>query len=156
KFQYFGYAQDEWKIKPNFTANLGLRYEFYNVFTERFGRAIPFDIQTCGGYCPPGSDFAFPDTNNLAPRVSLGWSPKRLHDRTVIRVGGGIYYGDAQLGDAYSPINNDTQRFTFSAATTPGLSFPIDSYLNPNVALATAPRSMPRNKRNQVSQQWGL
>lgn len=156
KIQYFGYVQDEWKIKPNFTANLGLRYEFYNVFTERFGRAIPFDIQTCAGYCAPGSDFAFPDTNNLAPRVSLAWSPKKLHDRTVIRVGGGIYYGDAQLGDSYSPINNDTQRFTFSAATTPGLAFPIDSYLNPGVALATAPRSMPRNKRNQVSQQWGL
>jgi opacity protein-like surface antigen len=156
KIGYFGYIQDEWKVRPNLTANLGLRYEFYNVFKERFNRAIPFDIQTCGGYCPAGSDFAFPDTNNFAPRVSLAWSPRRLHDRTVIRVGGGLYYGDAQLGDAYSPANNDTQRFTLSAATTPGLAFPIDSLLNPNVALATAPRSMPRNKRNQVSQQWGL
>ena len=156
KIAYFGYAQDEWKIRPNLTANLGLRYEFYNVFKERFNRAIPFDIQTCGGYCPAGSDFAFPDTNNFAPRVSFAWSPRRLHDRTVIRVGGGYYYGDAQLGDAYNPANNDTQRFTYSSATTPGLAYPIDSLLNPNVAVATAPRSMPRNKRNQVSQQWGL
>ncbi|MFN7919719.1 MAG: carboxypeptidase regulatory-like domain-containing protein [Bryobacteraceae bacterium] len=156
KMEYFGYVQDEWKIRPNVTANLGLRYEFYNVFHERFGRAIPFDIQTCGGYCPAGSDFAFPDTNNFAPRVSIAWAPRALHDRTVIRAGGGIFYGDAQLGDAYSPANNDAQRFTLSAADKPGLAFPINSYLNPNAALATAPRSMPRNKRNQVSQQWGL
>jgi hypothetical protein len=112
-------------------------------------------MQTCGGYCAPGSDFAFPDTNNLAPRVSLAWSPERLKN-TVIRVGGGIFYGDAQLGDAYSPANNDSLRFTLSAATTPGLAYPIDGYLNPSASSATAPRSMPRNKRNEVSQQWGL
>jgi len=156
KIGYFGYVQDEWKIKSNFTANLGLRYEYYGVFSEIHNREIPFDIQSCGGYCPAGSDFAFPDVNNFAPRVSFAWSPKRLHDRTVVRFGGGIFYGDAQLGDAYSPANNDSQRFTLSSATTPGLSYPIDRYLNPNAAAATAPRSMPRNKRNQVSQQWGL
>lgn len=156
KIGYFGYVQDEWKIRPNLTANLGLRYEYYGVFQERFHRAIPFDIQTCGGYCAPGSDFAFPDTNNLAPRVSFAWAPTSLHGKTVIRAGGGLYYGDAQLGDAYSPANNDTQRFTLSSATTPGLAYPIDVYLKPGAAQATAPRSMPRNKRNQVSQQWGL
>lgn len=156
KIEYFGYVQDEWKIRPDLTANLGLRYEFYNVFTEIHNRAIPFDIQTCGGYCPAGSDFAFPDTNNFAPRVSFAWSPKKLKDRTVIRFGGGMFYGDAQLGDAYSPANNDSLRFTLSSATTPGLAFPITQYLNPNASSATAPRSMPRNKRNQVSQQWGL
>ena len=156
KIEYFGYVQDEWKIRPNLTANLGLRYEFYNVFTERFHRDIPFDIQTCGGYCPVGSDFAFPDTNNLAPRVSFAWSPERFKDRTVIRVGGGIFYGDAQLGDQYSPANNDASRYTLSAATTPGLAYPFDPFINPNAAIASAPRSQPRNKRNQVSQQWGL
>lgn len=156
KIEYFGYVQDEWKIRPDLTANLGLRYEFYNVFTEIHNRAIPFDIQTCGGYCPAGSDFAFLDTNNFAPRVSFAWSPKKLKDRTVVRFGGGIFYGDAQMGDAYSPANNDSLRFTLSSATTPGLAFPIDQYLNPNASSATAPRSMPRNKRNQVSQQWGL
>lgn len=156
KIGYFGYLQDEWKMRPNFTANLGLRYEYYGVFSEIHHRDIPFDIQTCGGYCPAGSDFAFPDTNNFAPRISFAWSPKALKDRTVIRFGGGIFYGDAQMGDAYSPANNDALRFTLSSATTPGLAYPIDGYLNPNASSATAPRSMPRNKRNQVSQQWGL
>ena len=152
----FGYVQDEWKITPTFTANLGLRYEYFSVFKEIHNRDIPFDIQTCGGFCPAGSAFGFPDKNNFAPRVAFAWAPSALHDRTVIRTGFGIYYGDAQLGDAYGPANNDAQRFTLSSATTPGLAFPIDSYLDPNAALATAPRGLPRDKRNQVSQQWGL
>ena len=156
KIEYFGYVQDEWKIRPNFTANIGLRYEFFNAFSERFNRDIPFDVQTCGGYCPRGSAFAFPPTLNFAPRLSLAWSPEALKERTVIRLGGGIYYGDAQLGDQYSPANNDAVRYTLSAANTPGLAFPFDPFINPNTALAAAPRSMPRNHQNQTSQQWGV
>src|SRR5262249_9100010 len=79
KIQYFGYLQDEWKVRPNFTANLGLRYEYYGVFQEIHDRAIPFDMETCGGYCPRGSAFAFPDRNNFAPRVSFAWAPRKLH-----------------------------------------------------------------------------
>lgn len=154
KTTYFGYFQDEWKIRPNLTANLGLRYEYYNVFHEIHNRAIPFDMQTCGGYCPAGSAFGFPDKNNFAPRIGFAWTPNALHGRTVIRFGGGIYYGDAQLGDAYNPANNDAVRFTLSSATTPGLSFPIGNYLAAAGSSVTAPRSMPRNKRNQDSQQW--
>ncbi|HEY4360041.1 MAG TPA: carboxypeptidase regulatory-like domain-containing protein [Bryobacteraceae bacterium] len=156
KTGYFGYVQDEIKLSPTLTANLGVRYEMYGVFSEIHKRDIPFDIQTCGGYCPAGSPFAFNDLNNFAPRVSLAWAPKMLHDRTVIRVGGGIFYGDAQLGDAYSPANNDSSRATLTSATTPGLAYPYLPFINPTASTATAPRSMPRNKRNEVSQQWGL
>jgi Carboxypeptidase regulatory-like domain len=153
KFEYFGYVQDEWKIRPTFTANLGLRYEFYNAFHEIHNRDIPFDIQTCGGYCAPGSDFAFPPTTNFAPRLSFAWSPT---SRTVIRAGAGIFYGDAQLGDQYSPANNDASRYTLSAATTPGLAYPFDPFIDPNAALAAAPRSLPRNHKNETSQQWNF
>jgi hypothetical protein len=156
KTLYFGFIQDEIKLRPNLTVNAGLRYEFFNVFREIRDRAIPFDIQTCGGYCETGSDFAFPDTNNFAPRVSIAWSPNALKQRTVVRVGGGMYYGDAQLGDQYNPANNDALRYSLARATTPQLSFPVDQFLTNTTGRATAPRSMPRNKRNQVSQQWGL
>lgn len=156
KIEYFGYVQDEWKIKPNLTANIGLRYEFFNAFHEIRNRDIPFDLQGCGGYCPVGSDFAFPRKTNLAPRLSLAWAPDRLKGRTVIRIGAGIFYGDAQLGDQYSPANNDASRYTLSLASTPGLAYPFDPFINPNAALAAAPRSMPRNHANETSQQWGL
>jgi outer membrane receptor protein involved in Fe transport len=34
KISYFGYVQDEWRVQPNLTVNVGLRYEFYNTFHE--------------------------------------------------------------------------------------------------------------------------
>ncbi len=156
KIQFFGYAQDEWKIRPNFTANFGLRYEYFNAFSEIHNRDIPFDVQACGGYCAVGSAFAHPPALNLAPRLSFAWSPEVFHGKTVIRAGAGIFYGDAQLGDQYSPANNDAVRYTMTAASTPGLSYPFDPFINSTSALAAAPRSMPVNHKNQTSQQWGL
>ena len=156
KTLYFGYVQDEVKLRSNLTANLGLRYELYNVFREIHNRQIPFDIQSCGGYCPAGSPMGFSDKNNFAPRVSFAWTPKFLRDRTVLRWGGGIFYGDAQLGDAYAPANNDSVRSTLTSANTPRLGYPYLNFIDLSAATASAPRAMPRNKKNQVSQQWGM
>lgn len=49
KTNYFGYIQDQWKAKPNLTLNVGLRYEYYGVLREIYGRDRPFNPETCGG-----------------------------------------------------------------------------------------------------------
>jgi len=74
KIEYFGYAQDEWKIRPNFTANIGLRYEFFNAFHEIRNRDIPFDLQGCGGILPGRLRFRVPADHQLrsAPELRLG------------------------------------------------------------------------------------
>jgi hypothetical protein len=81
KTEYFGYVQDEWKIRPNLTVNLGLRYEFFNELRERYNRTYGFNIQYCGGYCPYGDQNGTPDFTNFAPRVAIAWSPKGLHGK---------------------------------------------------------------------------
>ncbi len=92
-------------MTPNFTANLGLRYEFFGVPYEVNGQAIVLDPLNCpGGYCPRGACFYKPDYNNFSPRVSLAWSPAASKGCTVLRTGYGIVYGDGQLGDLTAPF----------------------------------------------------
>ena len=137
KIQYFGYILDEWKVKPNFTVNLGLRYEVFNEFTERRGRDLGFSLKDCGGYCRYGLKFGEPDLNNVSPRVSLAWSPNFFRDKTVIRAGGGIFHGDAQFGEQQAPVTNDGFSYSLSSATTPNLAYPV--YVDPNNMPRTAP-----------------
>lgn len=152
KTEWFGYIQDEWKIKPNLTANIGLRYEFFNEFREAHGRTLGFSLQDCGGYCPVGLSFGNPDTTNFAPRVSLAWSPERWRDKTVIRAGAGIFYGDGQEGDQQSPITNQAWSLSLTAATTPNLAYPI--YVDPNNLPYTSPTDYTRHRRSEMFQEW--
>jgi hypothetical protein len=152
KTEYFGYILDEWKVKPNLTLNLGLRYEFFNEFQEAHGRTLGFSLQDCGGYCQFGLRFGNPDTTNFAPRVSLAWSPQRLRDKTVIRVGAGIFYGDGQEGDQQSPITNQGWSYSLSSATTPNLAYPI--YVDPNNLPYGAPTDYTRHRRSEMFQEW--
>ncbi len=82
---YSAYAQDEIKLKPELTLNVGIRYEYYTVSNEAYGRGRVFDIERCQGFCQPGAEWFFQDQDNIAPRISLAWSPKVFDGKTVIR-----------------------------------------------------------------------
>jgi Carboxypeptidase regulatory-like domain/TonB dependent receptor len=154
--QYFGYAQDEWKVRSNLTVNAGLRYEFYNAFHEALGRDLPFDIGSCGAYCPYGSAFYYPGTTNFAPRLSLAWSPKSLGGKTVLRAGAGIYYGEGQLGDLNSPIFNLATRLSLARATVKNLSYPLDPFIATSQAGLNTPKGLLRNRKQNTIGQWGF
>ncbi len=156
KIMPFGYIQDGWKARPNLTLNLGLRYEFFNRFHEIYGRDIPFDLVTCGGFCPVGGEFTYPVENNIEPRVSFAWSPEMFHGKTVVRSGFGIYKGEGQLGDLNAPSDNYTQRSSLSSASFKGLSFPADPYYALAGNVGVTPRALIRNRRDPTVQQWGL
>jgi hypothetical protein len=156
KTEYFGYVQDAWKVTPDLNVNIGLRYEFFNAFHEAHGRDLPFDLASCGGFCPQGSDFDFPKKLNLEPRLSFAWSPKALHGKTVIRGGSGFYKGEGQLGDLNAPSDNFTQRLSLSSASFPGLSFPADSFYQAAANQAVTPRALDRYLNLPTVIQWGL
>jgi len=111
--QYFliGYAQDEWKIRPNFTMNFGLRYEFYSTNRERNDRDIIFDAAS-GRLLDPGSNFYHAVTTNFGPRLAFTWAPAHFKNKTLIRIGGGLYYGPGQYEDLIQPIESDVPRIT--------------------------------------------
>jgi hypothetical protein len=156
KLEAYGYAEDEWKVLPNLTLNLGVRYSFFNLFHEVFGRAIPFDFATCGpqGFCAAGASFGQVNTLDVDPRVAVTWEPAALGSRTMIRSGFGIYHGDGQLDDQNLPINNEVGQYSLSVKTTPALSFPIAPYLNgPGTVSA---RDDDRRRKDMYVSQWGL
>ena len=93
---YAGFFQDDWKVTPRLTLNLGVRYDLLADYpqTEVGDRLIQFDVET--GNPAPVTEGRFPwrsgianDLNNWAPRLGLAY---RIGDGTVVRSAYGIYY----------------------------------------------------------------
>jgi hypothetical protein len=78
------YAQDTWRVRPNFTLNYGLRYEL--------------DSQYGPLHTPK---------TNFGPRVSFSWDPFKDH-KTVVRAGYGIFYSPiyAQIPGVVQVLGN--------------------------------------------------
>ncbi|MBK5257145.1 MAG: TonB-dependent receptor [Vicinamibacteria bacterium] len=83
QWQTFLYAQDDFRVNPDLTLNLGVRYEISTVPLGFFGAT---DAESLGALVPAPVK---KDTNNVAPRIGFAWSPEQ---RTSIRGGYGIGY----------------------------------------------------------------
>jgi hypothetical protein len=131
---YIGYAQDEWKIRPNLTMNYGLRYEYYSPLHEMNNKVDFFDMTT-GKLIPNyAGDWYRMSKTNFGPRLGFSWSPQKLADKTVFRVGAGYYYGPGQGEDQIQPAVNDRVNRTLTSG--PLLSFPLnpqDIFSNYNI-----------------------
>ena len=100
----YGFAQDEWRVKPNLTLSLGLRYEYSTPKLDTEGRTfsmVPGDQSTKFPFAPLGLVFPgdagaprgvnFPDKKNFAPRIGFAWSPGSS-GKISFRGGFGIFY----------------------------------------------------------------
>jgi len=65
QWDFGGYIQDDWKMRPNFTLSLGLRYENQKNVDSNF---------------------------NFGPRVGFAWQPGGPQSKTVVRGGYGVFY----------------------------------------------------------------
>jgi hypothetical protein len=153
KTQYFGYVQDEWKLKPNLTLTGGVRYSFFGPFYEVNNRAYPFDVYSCGGYCARGGQFTNPNYLNFDPRTSIAWSPAG-HSNTVLRAGFGMFHGEIQLGDQDSPAVNDEPSILLQTGKTVTYAFPVNPALIPTTGLAATPRSMLLHHPDSYVSEW--
>ncbi|MBZ5601246.1 MAG: TonB-dependent receptor [Acidobacteriia bacterium] len=112
-----GFFEDSWKLKPNLTLNLGVRYDI---------QLIP---------APPQPNTKTPlttlytstiniDKNNFAPRIGLAWS---LGKGTVVRAGYGMFYGKTSNSTYYATrVENGVfqQTFNCNPTTCSTLTFP--------------------------------
>ena len=91
------FVQDDWKVNPNLTLNLGLRYDIFTAPTERYDLQSNFvpatkTIQMAGPNAPGGRDLANTDRNNFGPRFGFAWSGLKSDKTFVIRGGYGLLY----------------------------------------------------------------
>lgn len=92
------FVQDDWRVKPNFTLSLGLRYDWQSDIESKF---------------------------NIAPRVGFAWSPivkKGQKQKTVVRGGIGLFYNafnESLLSQSlrFNGVNQQQYVITTSSAT---------------------------------------
>jgi hypothetical protein len=89
------FVQDDWKVNPRLSVNLGLRYDFMTPALEANNNLTNFDPSGTGSliFAKDGSladrTLVNPDRNNFAPRVGVVY---KLDDKTNLRGGWGIFY----------------------------------------------------------------
>ena len=89
---YGTYFQDDWKMRPNFTWNLGVRYEPFTDPSEKHRRVSTInDWVTATAFQTDIGLFHNASKKYISPRAGFAWDPKG-DGKTAIRAGFGIFY----------------------------------------------------------------
>ncbi|MBZ5666221.1 MAG: TonB-dependent receptor [Acidobacteriia bacterium] len=174
---YGFFVQDDIRLAPRFTLNLGVRYDYNSVLhgdqIQNFDIAAliadPNNLDTSKFFGPLGAGLYKPDRNNFAPRIGFAWDPRGT-GKTVFRGGFGIFYNPLLTGAALSLAGNLQQGFNvnifdlFGARNctppfpnSPYLSYPVPDPL-PVCTPALAPNvnSLDPNMRDSYSMHWSF
>ncbi len=95
---FAGFVQDDWRVTPTFTLNLGLRFEDHTPLYEVNNQTVNFGLYTGTIYTATGVNGTAKFGNQALynnylgigdwqPRIGLSWAPAVLNGKTVIRAG---------------------------------------------------------------------
>jgi hypothetical protein len=125
------FAQDDWRITPRLTLNLGLRYEYAQGPTEVNHRLASFDSTTAAGIVQPGvtpgvpSYLYKPDRDNFQPRIGFAWDVKG-NGKWVVRGGFGVFTAFVAWSGYFANTGGGIETIP-----TGGLLFNADGTLRP-------------------------
>ncbi len=149
RFNLFGvYLQDDYRVSPRLTLNLGLRYEFATVPEELQGRDTTL-LHLTDPEPTVGKLYENPTKTNLAPRFGFAWDV--LGDgRTALRGGYGLYFN-----------TNNQQNLIVTVVNPPAASRPV--IIRPTFPRPSFDRAADRSIRpiefdlkNPYIQSWNL
>jgi outer membrane receptor protein involved in Fe transport len=160
------FVQDDWRVNPNLTLNLGLRYDLFTPYYEKNNKLANYDPVTQRLVLPgqngvPRSTLNT-DRNNFGPRLGFNYL---LNDKTAFRGGYGIFYSldrggiDRQLTENPPAVVTE---FRFGGpGTNVSLSdpIPLPTPVDPNspdLPQGSGLVYVPRNSKNTEVQQWSL
>jgi hypothetical protein len=162
---YYGlYTQNNYKLFPNLTFNLGLRYEFARSPIESRNRSQYYDPAT-NQFLYAGvsirRSIVKPDGNNFAPRFGFAWRPNGdLFKNTVVRGGAGVYYSTDNFNE--EQFKNQGSPFYLSRSNTPSKTTPVsifDPFAGTSTTFPPAGANVfdidPNNRTPYISQ-WGV
>jgi hypothetical protein len=152
-YDYFFYAQDEWRIRPNFSLSFGLRYETPGNSIGSLA-SLNQNILAANGnnqvfaFNPPNRDM-----NNFQPRFGFNWRPDFGDDGVLGWITGGdklVFRGGYSRTNDYGFINinlNIASAFPFVFALNPSLT---NAYANIQNATAPPAANLPFITRTTV------
>ena len=164
------FGQDDWRITPTLTLNLGLRFEDHTPLYEVNNRVVNFNLQT-GALELPGQNGNpralynnYLGIGDWLPRIGFAWSPSALHGKTVFRggyamssytEGGGsneeltqnVPFGIVQQTAPVGRIENG-----FGPVTTNCTTITISCYTTPPIRV----RIFDQHFRPALSEQWNF
>jgi hypothetical protein len=154
---YAAHIGDSWRIIPRLTLDYSLRWDYVQPFEEKFNNLSFFDptglnpdAVTAGGTelrgrlafagnkfgdASYGANFPeIPQHNNLAPRVGFAYS---LNDKTVVRAGYGIYFGQAFYPGWNGGMSQDGFNKYLNLSESPSNNFKVPAlYLTSGISAA--------------------
>jgi len=147
------YVQDNYKVRPNVTLELGLRYDWNMTPTERYDRFVVFDpatgtLQRVGS----GIDKVYEENNkNFQPRLGIAWDP--FNDgKTSVRAAYAIL-ADQPVTNMVTPLAANpplAEPRTFTGAIT------LANAINIAAAAGLAPNNVVHDFKNAYIQSWNL
>ncbi len=152
------FFQDDWKVNPRLTLNLGLRYDVSTVSREKEGRLQNFDPETFT-FSPLGEKIYNADTNNWGPRFGFAYDLFG-NQKTVVRGGYGIFYnrelpasfGSPQV-NTYPTLSFDFIRGLFVCGIIAQYPVPPSNYQTCGLRTAYA---IDRDLKTAYAQQYSL
>lgn len=129
---YAAYVEDTWKVRPNVTLNLGVRYDLQHV-------PKPPQPNTASPLLTLYTSTLNIDKNNIAPRVGFSW---QFLGNTVLRGGYGVFYAKTSNSTYYAlRVENGVFQQTFSGCGPSGIAscaptFPNVFFVPPGPAVA--------------------